>query len=276
MNKRLSTELKPAHTLGESSHRYLAEGFEFVLSRYPPNVGLPLHEHVDAYICVNLSAAFFESGVRRIADVVPKFAAVTHPAGEAHENKFDEQGGLCLSIFSDRLHVQAWNLVTKNHDVSTIAETRELGALFSHHLQHYAQFEHCTALSYAELALQLVRILSNKTNSGRLHLDGIWRALDAINDDPVHAWTTDELSTVARLHPTHLARQVKKITGQTFGEHLRRRRTLKAIELLMTRQHSVAAVAHSCGFADQSHLTRTVRRLTGVTPGALHTSSDSR
>jgi AraC family transcriptional regulator len=271
-----TTELRPAHTLGQPSRRYRAEGFEFVLSRYRPEAKLPLHEHADSYICVNLSTAFLESSTYSPGSVVPNFAAVTHPAGEAHENHFDASGGMCLSIFSDVSQVQSWDLVTQNHDVSTITETRELGAAFSHHLQHYDRFEHCAALSFAELTLQLLRCLSSHAERGRLHLEGVWRALDAINDDPVHAWTTDELSRVARLHPTHLARQVKKITGQTFGEHLRRRRTLKAIELLMTRQRSVAEVAHSCGFADQSHLTRTVRRLTGVTPGALHASRNSR
>ncbi|MFF8405355.1 AraC family transcriptional regulator [Streptomyces sp. NPDC015684] len=33
----------------------------------------------------------------------------------------------------------------------------------------------------------------------------------------------------------------------------------------------IAAVAEACGFADQSHLTLTMRRHLGLTPGALRT-----
>jgi AraC family transcriptional regulator len=263
------TELKPAHTLGQPSRRYRAEGFEFVLSRYRPDAKLPLHEHADAYICVNLSAAFLESSTHGPLGIVPNFTVVTHPAGEAHANSFDASGGLCLSIFSDASHAQSWNLVTQQHSVLATAETRELGAAFLRQMQHFERFEHCAALSFSELTLQLMRNLSVHTKHGRLHLEGIWRALDAISDDPVHAWTTGELATVAQLHPTHLSRQVKKITGQTFGEHLRRRRTLKALGLLTTSNHNITDVAYSCGFADQAHLTRNVRRLTGITPGAL-------
>jgi AraC family transcriptional regulator len=38
--------------------------------------------------------------------------------------------------------------------------------------------------------------------------------------------------------------------------------------LLVDTRESIAAIAHRCGFADQSHLTREFRRVTRETPGA--------
>lgn len=242
-----------------------------MLSRYDARAVLPLHEHVDAYVCVNLSSDFLESS-RHAATVVPRFAAVAHPAGEAHQNQFDANGGLCVSIFCAKPTALAWNTATRNRAVSTQEKARELGAAFACQMQRYERFDQCAALSFTELALQLVQMLSNDVKDRRLNFEGIWRALDAMSQDPAHLWTTDELAAIAQLHPTHLARQVRKITGQTFGEHLRRRRTLKALGMLTTRADGAADVAHSCGFADQSHLTRTLSRLTGVTPGVLRNS----
>jgi AraC family transcriptional regulator len=267
-----TVELATGQTLGQTSRRYRAEGFEFVLSHYHPFAKLPRHEHADSYVCVNLSSAFVEVSNTDSGDTVPRFAAVTHPAGEAHENHFDARGGMCLSIFRDASRSQSWRLITNDHDVSTNEDTRAVGVAFLNNMQHYDQFEDCAALSFSELTLQLIRTLSNAPARGRLNFAGIWRALDAVNQDPLRAWTTDELAAVAQLHPTHLARQVRKITGQTFGEHVRRRRTLSALALLKKRDGSVADIAQRCGFADQSHLTRTLRRLTGLTPSNVRES----
>jgi AraC family transcriptional regulator len=42
----------------------------------------------------------------------------------------------------------------------------------------------------------------------------------------------------------------------------------KAKGLLMSSARVLADVALDCGFADQSHLTRTFQRVVGMTPGA--------
>jgi AraC-like DNA-binding protein/quercetin dioxygenase-like cupin family protein len=69
----------------------------------------------------------------------------------------------------------------------------------------------------------------------------------------------------------HLARAVRRTTGQTPGELVRRRRVLEATRLLRTSPLTLASVALAVGFTDQSHLTRALRRYLGITPSALRT-----
>jgi AraC-like DNA-binding protein len=37
---------------------------------------------------------------------------------------------------------------------------------------------------------------------------------------------------------------------------------------LLVRGEQLSAVAYTCGFADQSHLTRVFKKIFGITPGA--------
>jgi AraC family transcriptional regulator len=43
----------------------------------------------------------------------------------------------------------------------------------------------------------------------------------------------------------------------------------EAGRLLQETDLPISAVAHSCGFADQAHMTREMRKHAGYTPGAL-------
>ena len=75
-----------------------------------------------------------------------------------------------------------------------------------------------------------------------------------------------DLAAVARLSPYHFHRSFRVTTGLTphaFQTNLR----IAHARTMLRAGDSIAGVAASCGFADQSHLTRTFRRAVGVTPG---------
>ncbi|RYG53855.1 AraC family transcriptional regulator, partial [bacterium] len=57
--------------------------------------------------------------------------------------------------------------------------------------------------------------------------------------------------------------------GQTPHQFVMSLRVDRARELLVAGRHTPTDVAAMTGFADQSHLTRHLRRQLGVTPGAL-------
>jgi AraC-like DNA-binding protein len=74
-----------------------------------------------------------------------------------------------------------------------------------------------------------------------------------------------ELSTVAGLSRFELVRRFRADTGMpphAFQIDLRIGRARR----MLAAGEAPAAVAASCGFADQAHLTRTFRRSVGVTP----------
>ena len=74
------------------------------------------------------------------------------------------------------------------------------------------------------------------------------------------------------VHRATLAAGVRRHRGCTFGELVRRARVRHAADLLRHGDRPLADVALECGFADQPHLTRTFRRMTGTTPARFRTS----
>ncbi|WP_345711050.1 helix-turn-helix transcriptional regulator, partial [Kineococcus glutinatus] len=73
--------------------------------------------------------------------------------------------------------------------------------------------------------------------------------------------------------PFHFARLFRVATGCSPHQHVLRRRVERARELVVGTAVPLAQVAARCGFADQSHLTRALRRELGVTPAALRARS---
>ena len=67
----------------------------------------------------------------------------------------------------------------------------------------------------------------------------------------------------------HFARQFKTATGHPPHDYLIRLRVDRAQELIRQRgrEWTLAAIAHECGFADQSHMARHFKRVLGVSPG---------
>lgn len=94
----------------------------------------------------------------------------------------------------------------------------------------------------------------------------IQKIKDYIAENYTETISLDELSTLSGLSPFYLLRVFRKETGLPPYEFLINVRIERAKRLLI-RRIPIAVVAHSTGFADQSHFTRFFKRLTGVTPG---------
>jgi len=75
-----------------------------------------------------------------------------------------------------------------------------------------------------------------------------------------------ELARLARMSLRAFERKFSRSFHLTPQKYLRKVRLQIASRVLLHRERSLAEVALSCGFADQSHFTREFRRLFGRTP----------
>lgn len=82
-----------------------------------------------------------------------------------------------------------------------------------------------------------------------------------------------ELAEAVGLSESWFAHAFKRETGQTPLQWQMRRRIERAQRLLAEPAIPVAEIAAATGFADQAHLTRVFRSLTGSTPAAWRKSS---
>lgn len=89
-----------------------------------------------------------------------------------------------------------------------------------------------------------------------------------VDDNIAAKLSLEDLAAQANLSPRHFARAFKESTGLSPHRYVVHRRIERAKDLLL-RGLSVGEVARRTGFADQSHLSRHFRRLTGVTPKAF-------
>jgi AraC family transcriptional regulator len=92
------------------------------------------------------------------------------------------------------------------------------------------------------------------------------RLREILNDRWDEAISLGELSRLLGVHPVTISKGFPKHFGCTLGEYGRKIKIEKAVELLGRRKYALAEIAQICGFADQSHLTRVFRDLTGFTP----------
>jgi AraC family transcriptional regulator len=85
--------------------------------------------------------------------------------------------------------------------------------------------------------------------------------------------TLGQMAELVHLSPDHFARQFKAATGLAPYQFVIKRRVERAQQLLRGRQElSLAEVAISAGFSDQSQLCFHFKRIAGVTPGQFRMS----
>jgi AraC family transcriptional regulator len=90
------------------------------------------------------------------------------------------------------------------------------------------------------------------------------------------AISLEDLARVAGVSRFHFARQFRARTGESPMGYLLRTRVERAKTLLLDSRARVVDVSAELGFADQSHFTRTFRRLVGMPPSVYVRAADRR
>ena len=87
---------------------------------------------------------------------------------------------------------------------------------------------------------------------------------EALTDNP--ELKLQELAGLVGRSAYHVSRAFTRATGLTISHYRLRARARHAMDLLESADADLADVAAECGFADQPHMTRTLRRETTLTP----------
>lgn len=89
-----------------------------------------------------------------------------------------------------------------------------------------------------------------------------------IEADPARPWTAAAMAERAAVSVSRLHALFQAELGASPRAWLGEVRLRQARDWLATSPVSIAEIAHRCGYADQSALTRAMRRATGMTPAA--------
>ena len=85
----------------------------------------------------------------------------------------------------------------------------------------------------------------------------------------------DHMAQVAGLSPSHFSRVFKCVVGESPMRFVMRYRIDEAKRRLAMLELSLSRIATDCGFADQAHLSRLFKQVTGTTPSAYRASLQS-
>ncbi|MFP3992426.1 AraC family transcriptional regulator [Streptomyces sp. E11-3] len=115
-----------------------------------------------------------------------------------------------------------------------------------------------------------------RTRAGGLAPRRLAEVVDFIHANLAQRVTLAEMAAVAGVSESHFARVFRMSTGESPHRYVTQRRLEHARRELVRTSRPIADIATEAGFADQSHLTRMMRRYEGATPQALRDGEGGR
>lgn len=120
------------------------------------------------------------------------------------------------------------------------------------------------------LAARLLKQHSHKRASlGGLPKRQLQQLLEYIDENVARDLSLQELASVVSASGSHFTVLFKKSTGTSPHQFVLRARVARAVDLIIGSSTQLSEIALRCGFANQSHMSRCVRRFHGMTPAEL-------
>ena len=242
---RLKVPLCSADLLGDSGEQFVASVGMLVptvtmrMLQIIRRSSLERHVHSEPYAAVVLSGGYEEAGDNGRFKVSAG-NVMFHDAFEGHLNHFSTQGAMVLNLPLGSGDCYSAGIARVSDPDVVVRMAERSGRVAADLL--LSLVERCT-LQFAdwpdELAAELMRCPSLKLSE--------WG-----EENGLAPWTLSRGFA-----------QVFGVSAEAFRARSRARRALRSIQETQT---SLAIIAAELGFADQAHMTRSIKQLTGVTP----------
>ena len=274
--KRMQQQLPSGSFFGRAQRKYRVGDAALVECLYNPGLHIPVHEHSRAYFFLVLEGTCTETDERGTRCAGPE-ALGFQPAGSSHAD-FWQGGGRCFSfeVPPAKLALAGTYTPMLRHpfEVTTGEPVRIARRLYG----EFQRIDEVSPLVVEGLILELLAEAARSQHREAGTKPPTW--LRRVQDIARHCFTDRprlaDIAAEVGIHPVHLCREFRKHCGCTFGEYVRELRLAFASEQLRNTRKSLTDVALSAGFSDQSHLTRSFRRYSGLTPLQFRRQAQSR
>ncbi|GAA4271234.1 helix-turn-helix transcriptional regulator [Aquimarina gracilis] len=96
---------------------------------------------------------------------------------------------------------------------------------------------------------------------------------DVATNKAEYIFSVNDFAQILHIHPNHLSNTLKKYTGETAGQLIKKRTVLEAKSLLLSTEMSVSQVAYFLKFNDTSYFTKFFKGAEGSTPKEFQRSN---
>jgi AraC family transcriptional regulator len=239
---------------------------------FPPDAVLEPHVHDRPTFAVILAGGFdlefTGPAVRRSRLACPPGTILTQPAQERHTNHFAALGAAGVVIQPDleraelpRRCAEMLDRVNHFRDGPIAADARRLA-------REIVAPDTVTPLALEALVLGMLAEAARLDLGGGELLPCLRRATDFVHAHFREPVRIRDVAAAAGIHPARLAVLFRRAHRLPLGTYVRRLRLDWAADRLAGTRMPIAAIAAEAGYADQAHLTRSFKRVTGCTPAA--------
>lgn len=254
---------EPHSFRGEIGRRRQLSGFILTELRHNQASMSTLHGHQTAYFSYLAGGSYLERAVR--GEVAYQVGTTCfHPADYRHGDEIGTGGArfLCVELEQAlRMSLRQLQHVT----LRVAAPTSEVSRIAAAIHRELRSTDPGTDLVLEGLAFQLVGALVRLPVERQVPA-WLRRVAERLREESHLPTRLADLAAEAGVHPAHLARAYRRHFHRTVGEELRCERVAAVRAALDRGETSLAGAAADAGFADQSHMSRVFRRVTGMSP----------
>lgn len=242
---------------------------------FPPGCVLEPHVHDRATFGIILAGGFdltfTNPAIRRSVLSCSSGTVFTEPAGEIHGNLVGTGGASVLAIqidpeCNDRtvnpIRSVLVNEVNHFKNGNTEAAARRI-------VSEMKLADSLTDLAIESLVLDMLVGACRRAPGDLKAKDPSPWLNEALRYVHAHFRESPRIADIAQaagVHPTYLASVFRRLYDMPLGTYVRQLRLDWARDRLANSDASIASIAFEAGFADQPHLTRTLKRDSGYTP----------
>lgn len=221
------------------------------------------HGHDVPHFCFLERGGFEERHAGRWRPVAPGTLR-SSPADDAHDILF-RAPSRCVLVF---VLGDPGATTPRLPEARRFATSSRLQALARRLLRDLGPRTDASPLSVEATVLELIAATLPDGPADRTGEPPPWllRVRERLDDQPGQAVSASDLASATGYHPVYVARAFRRYFGIGLGEYARLLRAERARALLRRSDEPLAWVAAETGYADQSHLSRAMRRFLGATP----------
>lgn len=243
------------------------DGCAVVHAWFPPNSELEPHTHARPTVAIMLNGSFDLRFSGREFACHPGCISV-EPAGERHANRMHRAGAEVLVLQPDPHSAQWWEPFAGLLGAIGWQRHGPIASLAARVAREVRSPDAFSPLMIEALVLEILVTASRLADKAHARGRAPWllRAQEVLHAHPTRCVTVGQLAAECGVPPAQLARGFRQRFLTSIGAYARGLRLDWAARQLAETSAPIATIAAQGGFSDQSHLTRLLKRHTGLTP----------